>query len=43
MHIQTVEETINFYSSLIIILIIIVGICSLGIWYWSGRRPLHQR
>ena len=43
MHIQAVEETINFYSSLIIILIIIVGICSLGIWYWSGRRPLHQR
>ncbi len=33
---------IVFYSLIIILLIVVVGVISLALWYWSGRKPLKH-
>lgn len=30
---------VGFYSLITILLIVVVGVVSLALWYWSGRRP----
>lgn len=31
-----------FYSLITILLIVVVGVVSLVLWYWNGRRPLKH-
>ncbi len=31
-----------FYSLITILLIVVVGVVSLALWYWNGRRPLKH-
>ena len=31
---------VGFYSFIIILLIVIVGVVSLAFWYWNGRKSL---
>ena len=31
---------VGFYSLITILLIVVAGVVSLALWYWSGRRPL---
>lgn len=33
---------IVFYSLITILLIAVVGVISLALWYWSGRKPLKH-
>ncbi len=33
---------VGLYSLITILFIIVVGVASLALWYWSGRRPLKQ-
>lgn len=33
---------VGFYSLITILLIVVVGVVSLALRYWSGRRPLKH-
>lgn len=42
MHAQVVEVVVNFYILISILFIILIGVSSLRLWYWAGRRPLKH-
>lgn len=33
---------VGFYSLITILLIVVVGVVSLALWYWSGRKSLKH-
>lgn len=35
-------SNLDFYSFLTILSLIIIGLISLSVWYWSGRRPIKH-